>query len=94
MPKIEFVSYDGCFPNLCSGELVLKIDGKEVNFGRHCLCSGGSCGFKNDFTDEYVNQAPYENIDLSKHPEYEPYKKEILEVVNENVPWGCCGGCL
>jgi hypothetical protein len=32
--KIEFVSYNGKYPNLCSGKLVVKIDGKEVSFGQ------------------------------------------------------------
>lgn len=31
---IEFVSYNGEYPNLCSGKLVVKIDGKEVSFGQ------------------------------------------------------------
>lgn len=34
MNKIEFVSYSGEYPNLCSGKLVVKIDDKEVSFGR------------------------------------------------------------
>ena len=32
--KIEFVSYNGAYPNLCYGKLVVKIDGKEVSFGK------------------------------------------------------------
>lgn len=95
MPKIEFVSYNGEYPCLCMGELKLKIDGQIVNFGKYCLTSGGSCRFTDDsYSDFEIEEKPYEDIDLSKHPEYEPYKKEILEVVNENVLWGCCGGCL
>ena len=31
--KIKFVSYSGAYPNLCSGKLVVNIDGKEVSFG-------------------------------------------------------------
>jgi hypothetical protein len=31
--NIEFVSYNGAYPNLCRGKLVVKIDGKEVSFG-------------------------------------------------------------
>ena len=30
---VEFVEYTGKWPNLCSGILVLKIDGKEETFG-------------------------------------------------------------
>ena len=32
--NIEFVSYNGAYPNLCSGKLIVKIDGKEVSFGQ------------------------------------------------------------
>lgn len=31
--NIEFVSYTGSFPNLCSGVLTLKIDDRIVKFG-------------------------------------------------------------
>ena len=30
---VEFVSYTGTYPNLCSGVLTLRIDGEEVRFG-------------------------------------------------------------
>lgn len=29
---VEFVSYDGEYPNLCSGTLMLSIDGEPWNF--------------------------------------------------------------
>ena len=32
---VEFVSYNGSFPNLCSGTLVLRIDGVERTFPVH-----------------------------------------------------------
>lgn len=35
--KIAFVSYDGEYPNLCSGVLILKIDGIEYKFGHHYM---------------------------------------------------------
>lgn len=31
---VEFVSYDGAYPNLCSGQLVLKINGQAREFPR------------------------------------------------------------
>lgn len=39
---VEFVSYDGAYPNLCTGQLVLKINGQVREFSRHCLQSGGT----------------------------------------------------
>lgn len=30
---VNFVSYTGEWPNLCSGVLTLEIDGKEITFG-------------------------------------------------------------
>lgn len=31
--KIEFVSYNGAYPNLCSGTFVVRLDGIETSFG-------------------------------------------------------------
>lgn len=46
---VEFVSYDGAYPNLCTGQLVLKINGQVREFSRHCLQSGGTVWFDNDW---------------------------------------------
>ena len=32
MTTIEIVSYDGAYPNLCSGRLTLKVGGTYTNF--------------------------------------------------------------
>lgn len=40
--KIEFISYDGEYPNLCSGKLVIKVNGKRIRFPEYCLSSGGA----------------------------------------------------
>jgi hypothetical protein len=40
MNKIEFVSYNGEYPNFCNGKLVVKIDDKEISFGRTTKLSG------------------------------------------------------
>ena len=87
---VEFVSYSGEYPILCHVELVVKIDDETVNLGK-CLCSGGDCGFTDEWED-FVIQGAWE---IGKLPEtYEKYRKEIEKVANENVPNGCCGGCL
>lgn len=89
--KIEFVSYDGGFPCLCSGILTLKIDGRAVkfggNYGKQFWESGG-------YLDENYEPVDGDWIinerDLPK--ELRPYAGIIEEIFNENVPCGCCGG--
>ena len=85
---IKFISYDGRYPNLCSGTLVLEIDGvirKDFN-----LCSGGSVWFDADWC-EHVESGPW----FVEVPDDLLYlRREIEDVVNMNVPHGCCGGCV
>lgn len=85
---IKFISYDGRYPNLCSGTLVLEIDGViRTDFN---LCSGGRVWFDADWC-EHVESGPWavEVPDDLKH-----LRHEIEDVVNNNVLWGCCGGCV
>lgn len=87
--NIEFISYDGRYPTLCSGTLILSIDGKPRKL-KDCLCSGGSATFDKN-GDECVTKGRWKvelPKDLSKH-----YKK-ITKLVNDNIPHGCCGGCI
>lgn len=84
--RVEFVSYDGAYPNLCSGVLVLRIDGELVTLGKYSLRSGGG------IDEDYV---PYEGLwSVNVPEEYEHLKAEIEDVVNANVEYGCCGGCI
>lgn len=85
---VEFISYDGEYPCLCSGDLVVRIDGKEVDLGS-CLCSGGNVWF-----DDWRGYADFGKWSVDVPEEYAEYTKEITRVVNENVEWGCCGGCI
>lgn len=91
---VEFVSYDGKYPNLCAGTLVIKVNGKEYVFPRHSLQSGGEVWFDKNWHD-HVEYGPW-GIDIPNELRNElvPYISEILECVNENVPHGCCGGCV
>lgn len=89
--SVSFVSYDGAFPNLCAGTLVLKVEGKPVTFPRHSLVSGGRvwiCG--GDAGCEY---GPW---DVYAWPEEIPVhlRARCLQVINDNVREGCCGGCI
>ena len=106
---VEFISYTGEWPNLCSGVLTLKIDGEQVRFGHdyhildsyktdgnyHSFWSSGGCvRFSNDWSDCSVDTGEW-IIDESDLPEqYRKYAEEISEEFNSNVRWGCCGGCV
>lgn len=87
---VEFVSYDGSYPNLCAGTLKLRIDGENVIFPDYCLTSGGCVTFDDDWQECVTEGRWY--VDVPE--EFAAHRDEIEEIVNENVPWGCCGGCV
>jgi hypothetical protein len=90
--KVGFVSYDGAYPNLCSGTLVLRVDGEDVTFPDYCLSSGGGVSFDADW-NEHVSSGPWSIKEWPKEfPE--ELKEEAERVVNDNVGHGCCGGCV
>lgn len=98
---VKFISYTGRYPNLCSGDLTLEIDGEKVIFGNGYdikmykrkgvypifWYSGGYIRNYEAYKGEW-------QIDVDEIPEkYRKYASEIDEVFNANVPYGCCGGC-
>lgn len=88
---IEFVSYDGKWPCLCYGTLIIKVNGKTYSFNDAMISGGRIC--KDEEWNMWSEQGPWE-LNLEEYPELEPYKEEITEIVNDNVSWGCCGGCI
>ena len=93
---VKFISYDGKWPNLCGGELTLEIDGEKVTFGYQrrmyppFWTSGGGINpnYEGSYSGEWI-------INVREIPEqYRKYAREIDMVFNENVEWGCCGGCI
>lgn len=95
---VEFVSYSGKYPNLCSGTLVLKVNGKIYRFGHgeanECLLmSGGSICFS-DLNEFYTEHGPWVILCDRLPAELIPYASEISRCVNENIRHGCCGGCI
>lgn len=91
-PKVKFVSYDGEWPNLCRGTLIISVDEEEIEFPSYCLDSGGSVGF-DDGWNAHVDEGKWDITDWPKDfpEELKPY---VIRLVNKNVPWGCCGGCV
>ena len=106
---VKFISYTGKYPALCCGILTLEINGVRVSFGHDKSYykndnnddnydsfwqTGGRCGFRNHYKYSYCETGEW-IIDAQKLPEkYRKFADEIDEVFNENVEWGCCGGCI
>lgn len=86
---VEFVDYTGEFPNLCRGTLIINVNGKRFELSR-ILRPGGSVWVDNG--DERVEDGPWKLYSLPD--ELKHLHDEIESLVNENVMWGCCGGCI
>ena len=89
---ISLVCYDGSYPNLCSGTLIIAVDGKVWSFPSHALVSGGSVSF-DEVWNEQVVQGEWM---ISDWPEGFPeeMKEDTLQIINAEISWGCCGGCV
>lgn len=85
-PKFEFVSYTGEWPNLCSGTMTFKVNGKEYHIDR--LESTG--GLDEDY-EPYIGKWKIKKDKLPE--ELKPYLKDIEKLANDNIELGCCGGC-
>jgi hypothetical protein len=86
------IQYNGRFPNLCSGNLTVVVDGVSWEFPKYCLVSGGGVSFDENW-DENVWHG---NWGVYEWPENFPQelKETVLTAINEQVPHGCCGGCV
>jgi hypothetical protein len=94
MATVEFVSYDGGFPNLCRGLLSVKVDGVLWDFENGSLSSGGGVSFDKDWQEE-VRHGEWSIYEWPKgFPEDEDVRRKVLELVNDFIPRGCCGGCV
>jgi len=119
--RVEFISYDGAYPNLCRGVLTLKIDGELIKFGHHYdrthynrdlkkwisededpnnpnydkfWSSGGEITHDGDWNNIVIHNEEW-NIDVEDlDPKFWDLADELDRVINENIPYGCCGGCI
>lgn len=106
---VQFISYTGEYPNLCSGVLTLKIDGELVRFGHDYRVfesyktdgnydsfwvTGGRTYFSNDWSESYIETDEWVVYEEDLPEKFRKYVHEIEAVINENIPYGCCGGCL
>lgn len=98
---IEFVSYSDydakC--NLCNGILTLKIKGTDVTFGRYAMFkdffSPGECWFNEGERKQGItlNTKGWDICVDYLPEEYQPYAKQIHDLLNAHMPKDYCYGC-
>lgn len=95
---IRFVSYDGKWPNLCSGNLTLLVDGVQMTFGKSeqfpCFWVTGGAVWFDEHWNEHVDKGDWIINEDELPDKLKLYAAEIGRIFNENVPHGCCGGCV
>jgi hypothetical protein len=88
------IEYDGAYPNLCRGHLIVYIDGKKWDFGKYCLNSGGGVHRSEDW-DMWSTEGEWE---VENWPDGFPadrqLRKSVVDCINEQISHGCCGGCI
>lgn len=92
-PKIK-IEYDGSWPNLCRGNLVVYIDETRWDFGSYVLSSGGSIECDDDWNMWATEGSWY--IDKNDFPKGFPMElyDDVMEEINGEIMHGCCGGCI
>lgn len=86
------IEYDGRYPCLCMGHLIVIIDGVAWDFGKYALSSGGDI-CKDENGDMWAEKGEWE---VSKWPDDFPdnLKEVVFKAINSEIPHGCCGGCI
>ena len=90
--KIE-IEYDGGYPNLCRGNLVVVVNGKRWDFPDYCLNSGGGVTFDEEWS-EHVAEGPWWSVDEWPEGFPQELQRDVLAAINDEIPHGCCGGCV
>jgi hypothetical protein len=88
MSNIE-VTYDGAFPNACSGTLTIKVDGSLIYDEYSCCESTGGVCFDIDWNENVIGGKLVWNDADKFSKEIQGAVKEVLDKVEV-----CCGGCV
>ena len=87
----EWVEGDDRVP-MCGGSLVVKIN-YHYYLIEHALISGGCYYYDEECEDYVVEQGDWLPNEKNFPEECIDLIDEIMELVNKNIPKGCCGGC-
>jgi hypothetical protein len=86
--KFQHVTIKSPSYALCGSSWTIKYNDTIIVLARP-LISGGSVSWGSD-GDEIID-GPW-SLDL---PDFlEPYEEELTKLANDNIDWGCCGGCI
>ena len=85
---IKFHSYDGKYPHLCIGTLKLQI-GDEIREYDDLIISRGYVTPEGE-----VVRMPWEIHEEVLEKDIRGWAKYIRDLINKNLDWGCCGGCI
>lgn len=85
------VSYNGKYPNACSGVLCIEVDGAVIYAEKYACRSTGDVKFDSDWNAE-VKQGKL----LWNEDEAAKFDEEIQEAVRAELSkvHVCCGGCV
>lgn len=94
---IKFIDYNGKWPCLCYGTLILEVNGKTYVFYDEKYAqfweSGGNY-YRTNSENEVITKNPWIIKKNLLPEELREYSQEIEDIFNKNVPFGCCGGCI
>ncbi len=93
--SVNFVNYTGKYPSLCDGDLIIDVNNvRYILKSKDIMNTGGACYFTNNYSESHIEENEW-LVNYEKLPdELKSYACEIDRVINENIPFGCCGGCL
>ena len=91
---VEFISYDGKYPYLCYGKLTLLIDGRIVTFGCTPDCDYPRFWITGGRHDKELTKGEWLISCHVMPKQFVKYVNEIDRAMNDNIEYGCCGGCL
>ena len=96
MDRFIMVSIEGEKPCLCAAHVKVVIDYTDQwDFGTNALISGGQCYVDDDTGEPVITRGRW-TVREWPHgfPEDKELRKEVTRAINEQVKFGCCGGCL
>lgn len=78
---------------LCCGDIEVHIIPLKKTFTDIFLSSGGQIVSEdNEWCSMYAETGPWDVILPDDFPG--EYSEELKELINTEIPWGCCGGCI